>query len=48
MDKEKHNSISKDWEKRLSREGYRITKPRRTILDIVAESPRPLTTSGDL
>ena len=43
MDKENCNSISKDWESRLSREGYRITKPRRAILDIIAESPRPLT-----
>ena len=43
MEKTKRNLISKDWENQLSQEGYRITKPRRAILDIVAESPRPLT-----
>ncbi len=39
----KHNLISKDWENQLSKEGYRITKPRQAILDIIAESPCPLT-----
>jgi Fur family transcriptional regulator, ferric uptake regulator len=43
MENKKRNPISKEWENRLSREGYRITTPRRTILDIIAESPRPLT-----
>ena len=43
METKNRNQISKDWENQLSQEGYRITKPRRTILDIIAESPRPLT-----
>lgn len=37
------NTISKNWENQLSRKGYRITQPRRKILDIIADSPRPLT-----
>ncbi len=43
MDKKIHYSTSKVWENQLSQKGYRITKPRRAILDIIAESPCPLT-----
>lgn len=34
--------LSARWKKELGRRGYRITKPRRTIMDIIAESRRPL------
>jgi len=34
---------SQKWESQLSQQGYRITHPRRVILDIIAESTRPLT-----
>lgn len=43
MTNKKRNPISKNWEKQLSRNGYRITQPRRAILDIIAGSSRPLT-----
>ena len=42
MDKNTRNPISLSWEKQLSQQGYRITKPRRAILDIIAESSCPL------
>ena len=35
--------ITDKWESELSRSGYRITRPRRVILDIIAASSRPLT-----
>jgi Fe2+ or Zn2+ uptake regulation protein len=40
------NNISKtanSWESELSLSGYRITRPRRIILDIIAASSRPVT-----
>ncbi len=37
------NNLSINWENLLSQAGYRITQPRRTILDIIAETERPLT-----
>jgi Fe2+ or Zn2+ uptake regulation protein len=37
------DTLSQKWEVLLSQAGYRITRPRRAILDIVAESSRPLT-----
>lgn len=43
MNKNNRNPISQKWEKLLGQEGYRITRPRRAILDIIAESSRPLT-----
>jgi Fur family ferric uptake transcriptional regulator len=43
MKKKPQNPISQKWEILLSQAGYRITQPRRAILDIIAESCRPLT-----
>ncbi len=37
------SKIRLEWEKALSLNGYRITQPRRTILEIIASSNRPLT-----
>ncbi|HUV16567.1 MAG TPA: Fur family transcriptional regulator [Pelolinea sp.] len=37
------SKLSLIWEKELGRGGSRITQPRRAILDIIAESERPLT-----
>jgi len=34
---------SSRWEEELSLSGYRITRPRRVILDIIAASSRPVT-----
>ena len=41
--KNTRNPLSQNWESLLSQAGYRITQPRRAILDIIAESSRPLT-----
>ncbi len=43
MNKNTSNTLSQKWENLLSQAGYRITQPRRAILDIIAESSRPLT-----
>ncbi|MBU1932166.1 transcriptional repressor [Patescibacteria group bacterium] len=43
MSEKKRSTLSKQWENLLSQAGYRITRPRCAILDIVAESHRPLT-----
>jgi Fe2+ or Zn2+ uptake regulation protein len=43
MEKNKRSALSQKWENLLSQAGYRITQPRRAILDIIAESSRPLT-----
>ena len=44
MEKEKqYASISDEWERVLNRSGYRLTRPRRTILQVIAASSRPLT-----
>jgi Fe2+ or Zn2+ uptake regulation protein len=43
MDKKIRNSLSQSWENLLSQAGNRITQPRRAILDIIAETDRPLT-----
>jgi Fur family transcriptional regulator, ferric uptake regulator len=42
MDKQRNQTID-IWQKELSRKGYRITRPRKVILDIIAASNRPLT-----
>ena len=34
---------TKKWENELSQSGYRITRPRRVILDVIAASNRPVT-----
>ena len=38
--------LSQKWENQLSQAGYRITRPRRAILDVIAESSKPLTPVG--
>jgi len=43
MTDDSKNKISQTWESELTRKGYRITQPRRVILDIISESSRPLT-----
>jgi len=43
MRNHKSKKIMQEWEDRLSDHGYRVTSPRRVILDILAESCRPLT-----
>lgn len=43
MKKSERNILSINWENLLSQAGYRITQPRRAILDIIAETERPLT-----
>jgi Fur family ferric uptake transcriptional regulator len=43
MEKKNRTSLSQKWESQLSQAGYRITQPRRAILDIIAETERPLT-----
>ncbi|BBB49797.1 Fur family transcriptional regulator [Pelolinea submarina] len=43
MEKKNRTSLSQKWENQLSQAGYRITQPRRAILDIIAETERPLT-----
>jgi Fur family ferric uptake transcriptional regulator len=41
---DKHSiQTTNNWETELSHSGYRITQPRRAILEIIAASPRPLT-----
>lgn len=42
MANKKRNPISQNWENQLSQNGYRITQPRRAILDIIADTDRPL------
>lgn len=37
------SKTTENWESELSRSGYRITGPRRVILNIIAASNRPLT-----
>jgi len=39
----KHPQMSLDWEKVLDNNGYRITHPRRVIMDLISTSERPLT-----
>lgn len=41
--KDRSSAISQEWEAQLSQAGYRLTQPRRVILDIIAGSSRPLT-----
>jgi Fe2+ or Zn2+ uptake regulation protein len=43
MNKNNRNPLSQNWETLLGQAGYRITQPRRAILDIIAETERPLT-----
>jgi Fur family ferric uptake transcriptional regulator len=43
MKKNSINNISQSWASELTRQGYRITQPRRVILEIIAGSYRPLT-----
>jgi Fe2+ or Zn2+ uptake regulation protein len=37
------SKTAKSWESELSQSGYRITRPREVILDIIAASSRPIT-----
>jgi Fur family ferric uptake transcriptional regulator len=37
------SKTAKSWESELSQSGYRITRPRQVILDIIANSIRPIT-----
>ena len=37
------SNIVRNWENELIQNGYRITRPRRIILDILAASSRPVT-----
>jgi len=37
------SKTAKSWESELSQSGYRITRPRQVILDIIAASSRPIT-----
>ena len=42
MDKNTSNTTN-NWESKLSHNGYRVTRPRHVILNIIAASNRPLT-----
>jgi len=41
-DNQSYQSPSQEWAKLLNQAGYRVTKPRRAILQVIADSPRPL------
>jgi Fe2+ or Zn2+ uptake regulation protein len=43
MDKKNQTKVSQTWQNELTRSGGRLTRPRQVILDVIADSQRPLT-----